>query len=81
MFEQCYQKHIKKVITKHFKNVFRERYTTFQKNILGTKIMRPAENVLRIVGHNVRTMLSPNIIRMCLENVILPFRRTFWEPK
>ena len=45
MFEQCYQKHLKKVI----KNILRK--------------------------------LSPNILRMFLENVILPFGRTFWEPK
>ena len=58
MFEQCYQKHLKKVITKYFKNVFRERYPTFQKNILGTKLKHPAENVLRTVGHNALTKLS-----------------------
>ncbi len=30
---------------------------------------------------NVLTMLSINIFRMFLENVILPFSRTFWELK
>ena len=62
MFEQCYQKHIKKVITKHFKNVFRERYPIFQKNILGTKRKLPTENIPRTMNGNIlRMFLEPTI--------------------
>ena len=54
--------HLKKVITKNVKNVFRERYPTFQKNVLGTKRKLPAENIPRTVNGNIlRRFLEPNI--------------------
>ncbi len=36
---------------------------------------------IRMLEDNVLTMLSINIFRMFLENVVLPFSRTFWELK